>query len=208
LSFEKELQMNLNAVQIKAPVGLFYVDNMYSEAELRDIMYELSFLAKHNKMLLPEETGSAKLNEKPLKQNRALFLDSIYSDRNFSDILRINRKLFSLRVDTADPTFKMLYKSTADNTLISYYENSDYYKAHIDHATLTALTYFYEEPKRFTGGNLYLPEYDITLECVHNRTYLIPSLVEHEAKEISMEEEYIGKGLGRFCMAQFLSFHN
>ena len=114
--------------------------------------------------------------------------------------------LFNLNIVTDDPTFKMLRVSTNDATLISYYENADYYKGHIDHATLTALTYFYEEPKHFTGGDIYLREYDITLECVHNRTYLIPSLVEHEAKEIRMADEYLSKGLGRFCMAQFLSF--
>ena len=198
--------MNLNVVKVEAPVGIFYVDNMYSEAELKDIMHELRFLAKNNKMLPPENTGSAKLDSKMLKQNRALFLDTTYVDRGTSDILRLNRKLFSLEVNTIDPTFKMLRVSNKDSTLISYYENSDYYKGHIDHATLTALTYFYEEPKRFSGGDLYLPEYGITLDCVHNRAYLIPSLVEHEAKEIHMEEEYLGKGLGRFCMGQFLSF--
>jgi hypothetical protein len=199
--------MTPNIVQIKAPVGIFYVDNMYSEAELEDIMYELRFLVKNNKMLPPEETGSAKLHDGMLKQNRALYIDKLYDDRRISDILRINRKLFDLNIDTFDPAFKMLHKSTRDTTLVSYYENSDYYKGHIDHATLTALTYFYEEPKRFTGGSLYLNEHDITLECVHNRTYLIPSLVEHEAKEIHMEEKYLGKGLGRFCMGQFLTFN-
>jgi hypothetical protein len=198
--------MSSNAVEIKAPVGLFYVDNMYSEDEVKDIMHELNFLAKHNKMLPPEKTASAELDGELRKQNLALFLDFVYSDRNTSDILRINRKLYSLNIDTVDPTFKMLRNATLDTTLISYYENSDYYKAHTDNAMLTALTYFYEEPKRFTGGELYLPEYDITLECVHNRTYLVPSLVEHEAKEICMAEEYVGKGLGRFCMAQLLSF--
>jgi predicted transcriptional regulator len=200
--------MNLNVVVIKAPVGLFYIDNMYSETELEDIMYELRFLLKHNKMLPPEETGSAMQDEKAIKQNKGLFLDKVYDDRRISDILRVNRKLFSLNIDTTDPTFKMLRNSTLDTTLISYYENSDYYKAHTDRSMLTALTYFYEEPKRFTGGNLYLPEYDITLECAHNRTYLIPSLVEHEAKEISMEKKYLSKGLGRFCMTQFLGFRH
>jgi Rps23 Pro-64 3,4-dihydroxylase Tpa1-like proline 4-hydroxylase len=183
------------------------VDNFYSEKEIYDIMQELQFLAKGNKLKRPQETLTA-IDDfgQPLKNNKAVFVDSVYADRNMSDILRLNRKLFDVKANGVSPCFKGLQKCNIDSTLISYYENGDFYKTHTDDAVLTAFTYFYEKPKKFSGGDLYLPEYDITLECVHNRLYVLIGSVSHQVTPIKMEAQYSDRGLGRFCMSQFLNY--
>jgi Rps23 Pro-64 3,4-dihydroxylase Tpa1-like proline 4-hydroxylase len=184
------------------------VDNFYSEEEVFDIMQELKFLSKGAKLKSPEETQTAlDAFGQALKKNKGVFVDSVYADRSMSDILRLNRKLFGVKAIGVSPCFKGLQQCDVDYTLVSYYEDQDFYKAHTDKTVLTALTYFYEEPKKFSGGDLYLPEYDITLECVHNRLYVLIGSVLHQVTPIKMEEQYSGKGLGRFCMSQFLNYN-
>ena len=39
-----------------------------------------------------------------------------------------------------------------DTSIISYYEDNDYYEPHHDKFMWTSLTWFYREPKKFTGG--------------------------------------------------------
>lgn len=197
----------MSAIKLNEFLSIPYIDNFYSESELSDIMYEIKFLSKNNKLKPPMETGSAKQDYLPIKGNNGVFLDEIYADRNASDILRSNRKIFGLEIPSAFPCMKALKDATKDTTLISYYEDSDYYKSHKDFAVLTVLTYFYETPKAFKGGDLYLREYDVTLPCVFNRVYFLPSLIEHEVTTISMDANDLGKGLGRYCMSQFLNFN-
>ena len=92
-----------------------------------------------------------------------------------------------------------------DNTLIMYYENNDEYKPHRDLARLTGITWFYREPKKFTGGNLRFPRFDMEIECKHNRVIVFPSSIHHGVDKVGMEEKDMGKKLGRFTMTQFLS---
>jgi Rps23 Pro-64 3,4-dihydroxylase Tpa1-like proline 4-hydroxylase len=69
---------------------------------------------------------------------------------------------------------------------------------------LTAMTYLYKEPKAFEGGDLVLTEYGYAFEPWFNRTYIMPGVVEHEVTEIKMKQEDCGKGLGRYCIANFI----
>ena len=87
----------------------------------------------------------------------------------------------------------------------SNYENNDEYKPHRDLARLTGITWFYREPKKFTGGNLRFPEFDMEIECKHNRVIVFPSSIHHGVDKVGMEEKDMGKKLGRFTMTQFLS---
>ena len=92
-----------------------------------------------------------------------------------------------------------------DNTQILYYENNDEYKPHRDLARLTGITWFYREPKKFTGGNLRFPKFDVEIECKHNRVIVFPSSIHHGVDKVGMEEKDMGKKLGRFTMTQFMA---
>ena len=92
-------------------------------------------------------------------------------------------------------------------TLISYYEDTDYYKSHRDDVLITALSYFFVEPKKFKGGEIIFTDFNLRFEVTNNTTIVFPSHIMHEVSEISLDEKDKGKGLGRFCMNQFVSWY-
>ena len=184
------------------------VDDYYNEEELRLIWEELDFLSYPHKLKrATKESGGATDNTgKLLKKNFHRYIDRIYSERELSNILTVNRKLF-------DDDYKILRQHphwffqnvtfNKDFTQVAYYENNDHYEEHHDSATLTALTWLYKEPKRFSGGDLFLNSGKIKIDCVNNRTLIFPSMIKHSVNEIHMSQENLEKRLGRYVITQF-----
>lgn len=193
------------------------IDSFYSEESEEKIMQELLFLNNDEKKLrTPENSGSAWIkdenypnNKKFLKKNKAVCLDVIYSDRNISNILNENRKLFSDEVIDSLINFNFIFRylryADIDSTLVSYYEDSDYYLPHTDSSVLTAITWFYKKPKSFSGGNIVI-ENSLEIECLSNRCVIFPSICYHSVKEINISSELRNKNYGRFAITQFSSF--
>jgi len=195
---------------LKSAMQHLEIKNMYSDNEVDDIMFEFEFLRRSNIFEDPEHTASATYKDGALKKkNKAVFLDEVYHKRESSLTLKHNRKLFSVDVDFSHlgPVFKTIRLCNSDSTLINYYEDSDHYAPHTDSSVITALTYFYKQPKRFSGGELVFPEYHYSLAPIHNITYIFPGMVEHGVTPVSMDEEFRGLGYGRYCMAQLLNVY-
>lgn len=188
----------------KEPFEFILIENTYTEEELRLIFLELDFWALSGNLKDPEETGTAKADNKVLKKNKGIFLDECYQKRHYSNILRLNRKLFKVQVDKPSVVANLLKESTKDSTLVSYYENGDFYKSHRDTDALTAVTYLYRQPKAFDGGDLVLTEYGYAFEPWFNRTYIFPGVVDHAVSPTVMKPEDCGKGLGRYCISLFI----
>ena len=202
------------------------VDNFYDKNELDLIWKELDFFLDFDgdKLEDPKDTGSARDNEgEVIKKNKGIFLDSFYGDRAYhvSNILRCSRKLYNNweKIVGKNPNwyFKMLNGSNDylnyDTTLLSYYEDSDYYESHTDTAILTIVTWFYKEPKGFVGGDFILNakkdkhplnEYEPqTIEVKNNRMVIFPSQIPHQVIPIQMKDKN-KKGMGRYCLTNFL----
>ena len=183
------------------------IDDFYDEDELALIWEELKFLTYRHKLNPPLKTGQSK---PMMKKNAGLFLDDLYSDRNISNILRVNRKIFSKDVmkkyNDLSEMHENIFNCNQDTTLISYYENEGFYKPHSDTAVVTALTWFFKEPKQFTGGDLVFSAFNKTIEIENNMLLVFPSVVKHEVTAVSMEKD-IPKfsRLGRYCMSQFMN---
>ena len=187
------------------------IDDFYTDKEQIEIWKELDFLTYDRKLMPPEETGTAhdQTTGEALKKNSALFLDTLYARREFSNILTLNRKLFSKEVtdnfDGMDNCFKYIYHTNGDASLISYYEEKDYYKAHTDSSILTYLYWCHKEPKKFEGGDLILPELDEGITYKNNRLVIFPSWRLHEVTPIKMIEEVEPySGYGRYCITNFV----
>lgn len=189
------------------PFPYLLIRNFYDEEELRGIWEELKFFTYKNKLLSPSKTGQTN----PLaKKNSGLFLDQVFSDRRYSNILRANRKLFTSQIMKiyADLhfTYENIMQANFDTTLISYYEDTSYYKPHHDQAAITALTWFFKEPKAFTGGDLIFTKFNETIEIENNMLLIFPSVVTHEVTPVQMGSNNTKfSGLGRYCMSQFLN---
>jgi Rps23 Pro-64 3,4-dihydroxylase Tpa1-like proline 4-hydroxylase len=184
------------------------IDDFYSELECDFIWKELCFLNTPTKKLLcPEKTGTATAGDgKILKKNSGIFLDQLYLDRSFSNILNLNQKIFSLEKTLTEKNvfFRYLKESNQDATLVQYYENSDYYKSHFDKSIITAISWFYQKPKSFVGGDLIIDN-DLKIECKYNRLILFPSIVEHEVEEIKIGQNLLDQNFGRYSISHFIS---
>jgi len=183
------------------------IRNYYSEEELQLIWQELEFLSFPNKLQPPQKTGQ---NNASMKHNHGLFIDDVYATREYSNILKINRKTFSADIFKLYAELHEMYENifliNQDSTLLSYYENSGYYKSHSDVASITSLQWIFKEPKKFAGGNLVFTKYNETVEIENNMMIMFPSHVKHEVMEVKMAPEYCGyKGNGRYCLSQFMN---
>ena len=189
----------------REPFEYIIIDDTYTEEERRLIFLELDFWALSGNLMGPAHTGTAKWEDgKPKKRNTGIFLDGAYRERNYSNVLKFNRKIFGIQLDKPSTILNYLRESNSDDTLVSYYENESHYKSHKDHSVLTAVTYLYKQPKAFEGGDLVLTEYGYAFEPWFNRTYIMPGVVEHEVTEVTMKPEDCGKGLGRYCISNFI----
>ena len=58
------------------------------------------------------------------------------------------------------------------------------YNPHTDKGfQFLAFSYFYKEPKKFEGGQLYFPKYDYEVPCDNNSMIIFPGWVEHGVRE-------------------------
>ena len=200
--------MKINNLDFGFP--LIVIDDYYSEEELNLIWEELNFLCKKNVLysgIDPRSSGAIDESGVPLKTNYSVFLDELFSfDRNFSNILTVNRKLFNNWENIINQNEHWFYKNlhcVIYYTLLSYYEDQSYYGLHKDNSTATSLSWFYKEPKKFEGGDLIFKN-GSRIEVKNNRTIIFPSLIPHGVETVVMKEEDLNKKLGRFCITQFL----
>jgi len=206
--------MKIQNFQVKR-LPVVVIDNYYDEQAMSNIWAELNFISKRDKLNPPDKTGSANIidpNSKEVflkKKNKGLFLDDVYVDRKFSDILHENRKIFNAdlvsKLIDIDIYFRHILKSTADSTLISYYEDSDYYKSHADDASVTVCSWFFQEPKRFEGGDFVIED-EVKIKCQNNRTVIFPSILEHAVEEVEMYELNRNKNFGRYTITQLIGY--
>lgn len=187
------------------------IEDYFSEEELKLIMRELSFLTDSHKLLSPKDTGSATTEDNELKkENKGVFLDECYAKREISDILTLTAGfLADKKVKKAAEKKSWFYgalpKTNYDSTLMSYYEEKNYYEAHTDDAVITVLFWFNNKPKGFNGGDLVLPEADAKIPFKHNTVVIMPSFVQHEVEPITMKQENSIDDRGRYCVSKFLT---
>ena len=120
----------------ESPFPYIQIYDFYTDEELKLIWKELDFILNDYNLLGPDKTASAHDNGVLLKNNLGFFLDSLYTNRESSNILRINRKIFHVTQEIFDKSnnwFLKNFKSNVDGTLISYYEkyifNTDNFSA-------------------------------------------------------------------------------
>ena len=210
----------LDGVVYEKPFPHIVIENFYNKEELELIWEELKFFTKPGKLL--DATGFGGIPDKT--NSHALILDDVFSEqRNLSNILTVNRKLFRgdllKKFSEIHDCCSIASKANYDVTKLRYYHDGEYYKPHIDAPfQFLAFTYFYKEPnmqnsymkyldesnsKRFSGGEIYFPKYDYEFSCYNNSMIMFPGWVEHGVREVSIKNSDFYDGLGRYCFSSF-----
>ncbi len=198
----------------REPFPHIIIDNYLSEEEYINVWNELMFL--YPKMVPPEGTGAAKNLETGLMRKRGIgvFLHSVYSQINYSDIgvaiSKITRgelqEEIIRRSENLDLIFKMYRKCNSHTILAQLYMNGDYYKPHEDFSLFTSVTLLHKTPRPFNGGELRFPEFDHVIDLQNNQTVIFPGVVSHEVCEVKSLANHPEDG--RFTVSQFIGFNN
>ena len=207
--------MNFTICKDNEVFSYLIVDNFYDEKEQLLIWEELDYLQSYLKEDNPTETHGSAIESDGSRSAKLvrIYLDDFYGkDRHKSNIFSVYQKIISPTVLEAyrltTPTWRTFEMTNTDQTVINYYDNGDSYKPHIDVYQHTVLIWFYREPKKFIGGDLFFPQSNEEVECKHNRLIIFPSYYLHQVKEVNLEEKYIGKNLGRYCLTHFYNIRD
>jgi hypothetical protein len=204
---------NIEVTLYQTPFPHAIVDNFYNEEELELIWEELKFYTKPGKLLDVKDYGGVE----GYTSAKAILLDSLYQNRTgngglnwrtMSNILTTNRKLFTSGVLDAfaevDDCCCLANETNNDITKVRYYHNGDAYDPHTDKGfQFLAFSYFYKEPRKFEGGQLYFPKYDYEIPCDNNSMIIFPGWVEHGVREISIKDSDYFDGYGRYAITSF-----
>ncbi|MGH7974795.1 MAG: 2OG-Fe(II) oxygenase [bacterium] len=198
------------------PVPHIIIDDFYDATALKEIWLELDFLTHSRKLMTAESTGAAfTLDEKGekvyKKNNLGLFLDSLYANRDISNILFHTQKFYETdflkKCQDQNFLFKYLMQSNVNFTMLSYYEEGATYETHHDKSAITILSWLYKEPKQFTGGDLTFSDYNYTIPIKNNRVLIFPGVTEHAVDPVKMNDGVKPMaGFGRYVITNFAMF--
>ena len=192
----------------KKPFPHLILKNFYDKKDLDLIWEELSFYTKPGKLFEAKDFGGVvgKTN------SHAIVLDLLYSPkfRSISNILNVNRK--ALDPDTLkefselDESCNDAISINNDVTKVRYYHDKEYYKPHIDsNFQFLSFSYFYKEPKKISGGDLFFPDHDYKYECDNNSVIVFPANIKHGVSEVHINNSDYYEGHGRYCISNFFS---
>ena len=200
-----------------APIPHLIIEDFYNEIELSQMIWnELDWMTSPNKLQAPEQTGSAATMEgEVVKQNRGVFFEEFFRDAPNSDIVKCTDKVWTTTIcdamESLTPTFRGFRRAGMCTTMLSYYQNGDYYLPHIDNTMFTLLVWLWKEPKKWTGGEFILNDREYTVPMRNNSAILFPSCYVHSVNQVKLEGESPGldyTGNGRYCISRFFWIQN
>jgi len=213
---EPNILPNTNTIgNVKAyeePFPHLIVEDFYNEKELDLIWEELNYYTKPGKLLDAKDYGGVEGRTNA----KALALDSLYLNhepngqvnyRNISNILTVNRKVFTSGILNRYASIHECcnLQCNTDITKVRYYHDGEYYDPHTDSSfQILAFSYFYKEPKAFTGGELYFPNHNYRYPCNNNSIIIFPAWVQHAVNKVKIKESDYYAGLGRYAITSFI----
>tara|TARA_R110002020_G_scaffold348256_1_gene561879 strand:- start:685 stop:1344 length:660 start_codon:yes stop_codon:yes gene_type:complete len=189
------------------------VDNWYNKKEEKLVWKELDFFIsvdRENLIRAEKSKSTARENNKPLAKAYRIYPNEIFQLNN----IRNNSFIYGFMYKQQSKKFHdLLYKAmphhtksfqltNTDTTILSYYEGGDYYHEHIDMFNFTCLIWFHKEPKKYKGGDLYIPGAKKTIESKHNRLLIFPSYYRHGVTQLKMNNK-LKIGWGRYTITHF-----
>ena len=183
------------------------IDNWYTKQKLKKVYKELDFYSTKEKLITQHGNVAVKEGRDQADCYR-VNLDSYYTQdgKKLSDILTFMYKMreteFHDRITNVCGIYNGFRNTSRSSSMIAYYEDTQYYEPHTDTCKYSILIWVNKEPKKFTGGDLILPDLKTKIECKNNRLVLFPGMIFHEVTEIKMKGKY-KMGDGRYCIVHF-----
>lgn len=184
--------------------------NFYTKDEIDRIWKEIQFLDSNDYgWKYPNKFYNAtdKNNKLLLKETKQLGLSLMYGNYdngNYpkSNIYTLGKKLLNWTEALSEK--HNVYSNVKNVTyhgcsLNSFGDNSEY-KLHHDASMYTMLSYFYEEPKNFTGGKFIVE--DREYEISNGFTIILPGWLKHGVTPVKIIDKSRKKS-GRYSVAHF-----
>lgn len=187
-------------------------DNWYSPEEEKLIWKELDFYYKPGNLEHSAKKSAIK-NGVALSDNWRIYLSDVLNKEhyNISSIMDCRKKFnyepFKNFVKKSMPQGIQFNDTNKGSTVISYYDNNQKYDAHHDTTQFTTISWFYKEPRKFTGGDFWFTQSGVEVKCKHNRMVFFPSYYLHKVTPVLMNHQDKDQGLGRFSITNFFWNH-
>ena len=194
------------------PVYPFVViDNWYTPNEEKAVWKELDFFsATPRENIERAETGVVARYKDGTSKSQAyrFYIEEFYKKRTLSPIINCMYKqrtneFHKILEDNCQPYARSFLTSTADSSLLSYYEEKDYYEPHHDIFSWTCLVWMVREPRLFDGGDFKINEPDVEIKLKNNRMIMFPSCFLHSVSPVKFHTRPKEIGYGRYTITHF-----
>lgn len=196
---------------IKEPFEFLVIDNFLDNNQKINIWKEIDFYID-NGLVIPStmyQDGSGFDENNNSKANRhSLFLaNALINYRVNSKIYQAIRSNFlHTNVSARFPQstlLKYLPITNYDSTLLSFYQNGDYYKSHFDYGIISCILYLIPN-NEYSGGDIVFTDFNVTHKPLDNQMIVFPSCLNHEVTKIQTFDSN-DKDYKRLSITTFLS---
>lgn len=205
------IPQNWKVKVVKTGVTPFIVcDNWYTSEEEKNIWKELNWFSSQDNIERAENTYVAHDDDGKAKSKASRFhIQEFFTPKGmqrshiFNYMYKQRTQQFHDIVRHIKPYCNSFFSTNSDSSLISYYEDSEYYDSHWDDYAWTMLIWFVREPRLFNGGDFEFTDSKHKVKLKHNRALFFPSMFEHRVTPVKMHTQPKEVGYGRYTITHF-----
>jgi hypothetical protein len=170
---------------IQTPFPHAIIDDFFTKEQYEEVNNEIQVLKTSQNNYFDNDRHHSTLESYNIK---TWDLDNFYKDdRSKSAILNYTKQVmfldYSLQSGLSE-LYKLLRITNYDVTYVHSYGNGATYPEHYDAAILSFLFFVWDEPKKFTGGDLYFPLYDYKPTMTSNSVFIFGGTETHTVTEV------------------------
>ena len=213
----------MNIQYIKIPFEHIIINNIFNQETFDSCVEEIKFVEKRKKgyfelgkvKLLYDnnikifnslDDGSATNNNLEKRSSKtSIFLNDFFVNIKDLILTKSISKIFKENIEEIDFFTGTLKNIDTLGSLLSFYFDNDYYKAHIDESLLTCMFYYLPHGEVFNGGELFFScDKEYTIKPQTNSLVVFPSKILHGVKKIKVIDTNYSSQCVRIAVTFFL----